>query len=333
MAATIRDIRDRTGLSLATISKYLNGGNVLPKNRELIEEAIDALHYEVNELARGLVTNRTKTIGVLVYDIQCLFVGNMLHYLGQELHKSGYAMLICDSCNNEEMEKENLQFLLSRKVDGILIFAVSLTGGFLDPAKRAGVPIVLLDRAFRGEEVDCVEVDSRTAVFRAAQMLIEYGHRKIALVASDVEYTGVERKKGYEDALRTYGISVPEGYRVSGRHSFELGYQGMKGLLAMEEVPTAVILSNYDTTLGGILALNESDMNCPEDISVIGFDDMLMSKVIRPKLWIVSQPMREMSEKAVQMLLARIGHLEAGGPVRVSFTASMRMGDSVKKLL
>lgn len=333
MAATIRDIRDRTGLSLATISKYLNGGNVLPKNRELIEEAIDALHYEVNELARGLVTNRTKTIGVLVYDIQCLFVGNMLHYLGQELHKSGYAMLICDSCNNEEMEKENLQFLLSRKVDGILIFAVSLTGGFLDPAKRAGVPIVLLDRAFRGEEVDCVEVDNRTAVFRAAQMLIEYGHRKIALIASDVEYTGVERKKGYEDALRTYGISVPEGYRVSGRHSFELGYQGMKGLLAMEEAPTAVILSNYDTTLGGILALNESDMNCPEDISVIGFDDMLMSKVIRPKLWIVSQPMREMSEKAVQMLLARIGHLEAGGPVRVSFTASMRMGDSVKKLL
>ena len=333
MAATIRDIRDRTGLSLATISKYLNGANVLPRNRELIEEAIDALHYEVNELARGLVTNRTKTIGVLVYDIQCLFVGNMLHYLGQELHKNGYGMLICDSCNNEEMEKENLQFLLSRKVDGILLFAVSLTGDFLGPAKKAGVPVVLIDRAFRGEEVDCVEVDNHTAVFRAAQMLIENGHRKIALVASDVEYTGMERKKGYEDALWTYGIVVPEEYRVSGRHSFELGYQGMKRLLAMDIPPTAVILSNYDTTLGGILALNESGMNCPEDVSVIGFDDMLMSKVIRPKLWIVAQPMREMSVKAVQMLLARINHLEAGGPVRISFTAAMRSGDSVKRIL
>lgn len=333
MAATIRDIRDRTGLSLATISKYLNGGNVLPGNRKLIEEAIDALHYEVNELARGLVTKRTKTIGVLVYDIQCLFVGNMLHYLGQELHKNGYGMLICDSCNNEEMEKENLQFLLSRKVDGILVFAVSLTGEFLMPAKRAGVPVVLLDRAFRGEEVDCVEVDNHTAVFRAAQMLIENGHRRIALVASDVEYTGLERKKGYEEALRTYGISVPEEYRVNGRHSFELGYQGMKGLLALDMPPTAVILSNYDTTLGGILAVNESDMNCPEDVSIIGFDDLLMSKVIRPKLWIVSQPMREMSIKAVQVLLARIDHLEESGPVRVSFTASIRRGDSVRKLL
>ena len=117
MAATIRDIKKRTGLSLATISKYLNGGNVLPENRILIEEAINELHYEVNELARGLVTHKTKTIGVLVYDIQCLFVGSMLHYLGMELHKKGYGMLICDSCNDEKLQKENLQFLLSRKVD------------------------------------------------------------------------------------------------------------------------------------------------------------------------------------------------------------------------
>ena len=139
MAATIRDIRDRTGLSLATISKYLNGGNVLPKNRELIEKAIEELHYEVNELARGLVTNRTKTIGVLVYDIQCIFIGNMLHYLGQALHEKGYGMLICDSCIDRELERENLQFLINRKVDGILVFAVSLDGGFLEAARKADI--------------------------------------------------------------------------------------------------------------------------------------------------------------------------------------------------
>lgn len=332
MAATIRDIRDRTGLSLATISKYLNGGNVLPGNKELIEEAIEALHYEVNELARGLVTNRTKTIGVLVYDIQCLFVGNMLHYLGQELHRNGYGMLICDSCNNEEIEKANLQFLLSRKVDGILVFAVSLTGGFLAPAKQAGVPVVLIDRAFRGEEVDCVEVDNRTAVFRATQKLIENRHQKIALIASDIEYTGMERRKGYEDALRVSGIQVPEEYRICGKHSFELGYQGMKYLLHMDNPPTAVILSNYDTTLGGILAVNESEKKCPDDVSIIGFDDLLMSKVIRPKLWIVSQPMREMAEKAVEMLMGRVSRREEGAPIRISFAAGMREGSSIRTL-
>ena len=228
MAATIRDIRDRTGLSLATISKYLNGGNVLPRNRKLIEEAIEELHYEVNELARGLVTNRTKTIGVLVYDIQCIFVGNMLHYLGQALHEKGYGMLICDSCNDAEIEAKNLQFLLSRKVDGILVFAVSLDGTFLEAAKKSEVPVVLLDRAFRNKEFDCIEIDNRTAMLRAANKLIRRGHRRIALVASDIEYTGMERMKGFEDALEDAGITVPEAYLVSGRHSFELGYQGVK---------------------------------------------------------------------------------------------------------
>ena len=332
MAATIRDIRDRTGLSLATISKYLNGRNVLPKNRELIEKAIEELHYEVNELARGLVTNRTKTIGVLVYDIQCIFIGNMLHYLGQALHEKGYGMLICDSCNDRDLERENLQFLIGRKVDGILVFAVSLDGGFLEAARKAEIPAVLVDRALRDEEYDCVEIDNRAAMMRAANKLISCGHRRIAVIASDIEYTGMERMKGFNDALANAGITVPDAFRVSGKHSFELGYRGMKGLLKLPELPTGVILGNYDTTLGGIMAVNESGLNCPRDISIIGFDDLLMSKVIRPKLWLISQPMREMSKRAVSMLLNRIGGEEEGGPTRVSFSAGLKAGDSVRNL-
>ena len=212
MAATIRDIKKRTGLSLATISKYLNGGNVLPENRILIEEAINELHYEVNELARGLVTHKTKTIGVLVYDIQCLFVGSMLHYLGMELHKKGYGMLICDSCNDEKLQKENLQFLLSRKVDGILVFAVGMHGKFLHAAKKANVPVVLVDRSFQDEEYDCVEVDNRTAIYRATNKLIENHHKKIAVIASNIEYTGRERVKGYSDAMNQAGLEIPKEY-------------------------------------------------------------------------------------------------------------------------
>lgn len=332
MAATIRDIRDRTGLSLATISKYLNGGNVLPRNRKLIEEAIEELHYEVNELARGLVTNRTKTIGVLVYDIQCIFVGNMLHYLGQELHENGYGMLICDSCNDREIERKNLQFLLNRKVDGILVFAVSLDGKFLEGARKAGIPVVLVDRALRDEEYDCVEIDNRAAMMRAAKKLISCGHRRIAVIASDIEYTGMERMKGFDEALADAGITVPDAYRVSGKHSFELGYRGVKNLLKLPEPPTGVILGNYDTTLGGIMAVNESGLNCPRDISIVGFDDLLMSKVIRPKLWLISQPMEDMSKRAVTMLLARMSGEEESGPTRISFSAALKEGDSVRSV-
>ena len=332
MAATIRDIKKRTGLSLATISKYLNGGNVLPENRILIEEAINELHYEVNELARGLVTHKTKTIGVLVYDIQCLFVGSMLHYLGMELHKKGYGMLICDSCNDEKLQKENLQFLLSRKVDGILVFAVGMHGKFLHAAKKANVPVVLVDRSFQDEEYDCVEVDNRTAIYRATNKLIENHHKKIAVIASNTEYTGRERVKGYSDAMNQAGLEIPKEYCKLGGHSFEHGYRGMKELLELEDRPTGVILGNYNTMLGGIMALNESGLSCPQDVSLIGVDNLPMTQVLRPKLWLIVQPMETMCEKAVAMLLERVNGEQNGMPVKISFSTSVREGDSIRDL-
>ena len=332
MAATIRDIKNRTGLSLATISKYLNGGNVLPQNKALIEEAIEALHYEVNELARGLVTNKTRIVGVLVYDIECLFVGKMLHHLGLQLHKKGYGMLICDSCNDEEMEKKNLQFLMNKKVDGIVVLAVSLDSGFLAPAKDAGIPVVLLDRAFRDEEYDCVKIDNRTAAFRAVRELICSNHKRIGMVGSEVEYTGLEREKGFREAMNEAGLEVREEYLRMGKHSFELGYHGMKELLSLPEPPTAVFMGDYETTLGGIMAVNESDITCPEDVSLIGFDDLLMTGVIQPKMWIVVQPMKQMCEKAVEMLLGRISREEEGPALCISFSARLRKGESIRTL-
>lgn len=332
MAATIRDIKNRTGLSLATISKYLNGGNVLPQNKALIEEAIEALHYEVNELARGLVTNRTRIIGVLVYDIECVFVGKMLHHLGLELHKRGYGMLICDSRNDEKMEVENLQFLMNKKVDGIIVLAVHLNSEFLKPVKEQKLPVVLLDRAFRDEEYDCVKIDNRTAAFRAVNELIRNHHRRIAMIGSDVEYTGVEREKGFMEAMDEAGFPVREEYLRLGKHSFELGYRGMKELLELPEPPTAVFMGNYETTLGGIMAVNESSLTCPEDISLVGFDDLVMTGVLQPKMWIVVQPMKQMCEKAVELLLNRVEKKEEGPALRMSFSARLRKGDSIKKL-
>ena len=107
MSATIRDIKEQTGLSLATISKYLNGGNVLPENKEKIEASIKDLHYEVNEIARGLVTSKTRTVGILVHNVSSPFSGQLLHYLSEILRSNKYGMLICDSNNDEEIEEQN----------------------------------------------------------------------------------------------------------------------------------------------------------------------------------------------------------------------------------
>ncbi|MDE6925040.1 MAG: LacI family transcriptional regulator [Acetatifactor sp.] len=332
MPATIRDIKNRTGLSLATISKYLNGGNVLPKNKELIEEAIRELHYEVNEIARGLVTNQTKLIGVMVYDIESFFSGSILHYISYEMRKRGYGVLICDSYNNEEVEKQNLKFLLNKKVDGILVLPVSLSGAFVRPARDAGVPVVLLDRSFTDDEYDFVGIDNHMAAFRAVNILIENHHRKIAAIASDVEYTGMVRLDGYRSAMHKAGLETPARYQWLGRYSFELGYEGVKQLLTMEDPPTGIFLGNYETTLGGIMAVNELGLSWPEDISIIGFDDLIVSRVVCPKIWMAVQPMRELCSKAVEILMRHIEEKEDTLPVKIHFSALIQKGNSVKDL-
>ena len=125
MSATIKDIKEETGLSLATISKYLNGGKVLDKNAQLIRAAVKKLHYQPNEMARSLVTNKTRTVGVVCYSVASLFAGIMLKYVGDFLRSKGYGVLICDSDNKEELQEENIRFMLNKKVDGIIIIPVS----------------------------------------------------------------------------------------------------------------------------------------------------------------------------------------------------------------
>ncbi len=332
MAATIRDIKNKTGLSLATISKYLNGGNVLPENRALIEDAIKELNYEVNELARGLVKNKTKTVGVMVYDIASFFSSNILHHLGTELRKNGYGMMICDSCNDENLEAENLKFLLSRKVDGIIVLPVNVSGQFLAPAKKAEIPVVLVDRAFQDEEVDCVCIDNRVAAYRAVDILIKNNHTKIAIIGTNGTDTGIERLKGYREAMDQANIPIRPEYVKVGKFSVELGYEKMKELMAMEDRPTAVFMSNYETSLGGVMAINDSELTCPDDISLFGFDDLLVSSIVRPSLWTVEQPIETLCNNAVRLLLGRIEKENEEDPVKLSFGAKIRQGKSVQNL-
>jgi LacI family transcriptional regulator len=333
MPATIVDIKEQTGLSLATISKYLNGGNVLPENKVKIEAAIKDLHYEVNEIARGLVTNKTRTIGVIVYSIESLFNGTLLRYIGDRLRKSGYGLLICDSCNDETIEAQNVRFLINKKVDGIIVVPVARSAAFLEPAEKAGLPIVLLDRRLKDAEFDCVKINNRLAAFRAVNTLIANNHKKIAVICSNESiYTGYERYKGYKDAMQQAGYPIPDEYVMMGVHAIEYGYESMKVLLALKDRPTAVFMSNYEITLGAVMAVNELGVLCPEDISMLGFDDLILSHVVKPKMYMVVQPMKEMGEKAVEMLLKRINSKEQELPVEIVMSTIVQEGDSIAKI-
>lgn len=333
MPATIIDIKNRTGLSLATISKYLNGGNVLPENKIKIEMAIKELHYEVNEIARGLVTNKTRTIGVSVYSIESIFNGTLLKYMGDTLRKAGYGLLICDSNQDEETERKNIKFLLNKKVDGLIVIPVEAGNGIIELVKNADIPLVFLDRAAENGGCDCVRIDNRMAALHATNVLIKNGHRDIAIISSGKEYTGIERCKGFTDALKNVGVEIKEERYFKGIHSIEYGYESMKKIISMQNRPTAVFMTNYEITLGAVMAVNESSISCPEDISMLGFDDLILSHVTNPAMYMVVQPMKEMGEKCVELLLNKIEKKNTDMvPVELVLSTKLQEGNSIKDI-
>ena len=339
MPSTIKDIKEETGLSLATISKYLNGGNVLPRNKELIEAAIEKLDYQVNEIARGLVTNSTRTVGVSVFDITDVFNGVILQEIGLHLSKMGYGMLIVDAGNDPEREAKNIRFLVNKKVDGIISVPVAGSSSILDPAFSADIPVVLIDRQYKDRSLDSVVINNREAEAGATKYLIDHGHKKIAVICARCEYTGEERYRGFMDAMNEAGLKVPKEYIVDGTHSMEHGYKGMRQLLKLKDRPTAVVATNYGINIGVVMALNEAQVNYPEDISVVGFDNLMLSKVLKTKLTVVEQPMERFGQKGVEILMQRInekkennGTLENEGHINIILSTRMLMGGSVKNV-
>lgn len=330
MAATIRDIRDKTGLSLATISKYLNGGNVLPENRKAIAEAIEELHYEVNEVARGLATRKTKTIGVLIHSFENVFAGTIISNIENLLRQHGYGTIVCDCQGDQSLEEEKLLFLLGKRVDGIITIPISGDSSYLKPAFDRNIPVVLIDRAFSDREMDCVLVDNVRAAKEAVQVLLNQGHTKIGIVCGDAsEFTARERLKGYEQALAEQHMEINQSLIKKGKLTVEHGYLAMKELLQMENRPTAVFMSNYEITLGGIVAVNELGVPFPEEISLIGFDNFLLSQVVNPPLWMVSQPMEKIATTAAQLMLDKLK--ETGEVRKIVLDTSIFQGESIRR--
>lgn len=330
MSGTIRDIKRLTGLSLATISKYLNGGNVLPQNRELIENAISELDYEVNEVARWLATSKTKTVGVIVYDIQSLFNATLVSIIGEALRRAGYGLLICDSANSLSRERDNFSFLLNKKVDGILV--VPIEDGEFD-YEKSDVPIVFMDKPAREGAASCVKIDNSSSAFEAVELLISNGHRRIAIIGSSSEYTGRERCGGYIRAMEKHGLERRAEYeRIARCVSISAGYEGMNALISLPEPPSAVFMTNYEISLGGIMAVNESHLRCPEDISLLGFDNLILPQIVKPKITTVVQPMNGIGESAVRLILDEINRREERPVQTINLPTYIQHGSSISAI-
>lgn len=311
MAATMKDIARRTGLGLATISSYFNGGNVREKNRIKIEEAIEELHYEVNEVARGLKTNATRTIGVVIPELNNTFCAEIITGMEDVLRSHGYATIVCDCRTDKKLEREAVEFLTRRRVDGIINMPVDEEGNHLKRFQKTGKPIVLIDRKIQGINCDSVLVDNKKAAEDAVRYFIERGHRNIGIIGGPEEvFTAQERMAGYYKALESAGIPMSESLIWHGDYTIQGGVRGLEELVQNNPEMTAVFVTNYEMTMGAMIGVNELGIRIPEQLSMIGFDNLQFARACNPKLTIVAQPTDGIAREVAKVML---NHLENAG--------------------
>lgn len=335
MAATMKDIARRTGLGLATISSYFNGGNVREKNRIKIEEAIEELHYEVNEVARGLKTNATRTIGVVIPELNNTFCAEIITEMEDILRSHGYATIVCDCRTDKKLEQEAVEFLIRRRVDGIINMPVSEDGTHLKRFQKTGKPIVLIDRKIQGICCDSVLVDNEQAAEEAMRYFLKRGHKKIGIIGGPKDIsTAQERLTGYRKALEDAGIEIEDSLIVRGDYTIQGGVQGLEELVHKNPDMTAVFVTNYEMTMGAMIGVNELGIQIPNELSMIGFDNLQFARACNPKLTIVSQPTDGIAAEAARIMLAHLenNHTESQEVFSEKLQTQIIAGRSVRSI-
>lgn len=333
IAATIKDVAKYAGLSIATVSKYLNGGKVLEKNRKRIEGAIAALDFKVNELARGLKTNKTMTVGALIPNLDSIFITSIISKVENILREYGYSTIICDYKEDPVLEKEKINFLLDKMVDGIVVMPSSIKAEDIRKITAEDIPVVLVDRAIKDATCDVVLVDNLNASYDAVEQLIIRGHKRIGIICGPKDvFTTQERLKGYIRVHEDYAMQIDENLIKFEDYRLEGGYKALLELLEIEPSPTAVFVTNYEMTLGAIIAINEKDIKIPNDLSFIGFDNLQMARIVKPSLSIVVQPMEKIGETVANVLIKRLKGDKSNFPVMYRLKAEVLMRGSVKEI-
>lgn len=334
--ATMKDVCRETGLSLATISKYINGGTVKEKNRIIIEEAINRLGFTANEFARSLKTKRSHTIGVVIPDLRNIFITTIISRMEDILRKSGYSVMVCDCQGDTEREKEAVKFLLGKCVDGIVNMPISHDGRHLDPAIELNVPIVLIDRQINRLHgcVNAVLVDNISGASGAISHLLDAGHKEIGVILGPKHiFTSVQRKLGYDKAMIQSGLLPNDSHIIYSDYTVHGGYESMLSLLKQKSI-TAVFVSNYEMTLGAMIAVNDLGVRIPTELSFIGFDNDHLSRVMKPKLTMVTQPLNEIGEEVAAILLKQLPEdPEQRKNTVVTLPTSILQGESVQTIL
>ncbi|MCU1233383.1 MAG: transcriptional regulator, LacI family [Candidatus Solibacter sp.] len=316
MAITIKDVARESGVNVSTVSRALNGEyGVHSDTRELVLAVAERLQYRPNRVARGLVTGRSHTLALVVSDIRNPFFAEVARGAEDAAYASDYDLVLCNSDLDAEKQLRYVESLMEKRVDGILMNSVAeLSKKQVEQLSNVGVPIVLLNRAAPRNAFSTICADNDAGGVLAAEYLWKLGHRKIAHLTGPRHHGNMtERANGFVRALSEARKPV-KPVVLHGKNNFQGGMELAQKLLAQHEDVTAIFAASDMMAFGAIRALMEAGKRIPEDVSVIGFDNVELSTIVNPPLTTIHQPKYEIGQAAVEILLRLAGRGEHQAP-------------------
>jgi LacI family transcriptional regulator len=308
VVSTIRDVAQHAGVSVTTVSHVINDTRyVSDETRRRVEASIAELHYVPSALARGLKNSRTHTIGVMLPNSSNPYFAEIVRGIEDACYEGGYSVILCNSDDMAAKQGRYVRVLMEKQVEGLVVLS---SGGDTELGKYlrvASMPQVLVDREVEHLDADLVEVNHEQGGYLATRHLLELGHRQVACIAGPAHLSSaVERLAGWQRALDECGVKQPASLRPEGDFSSASGHSAMLRLMRKPNPPTAVFASNDLMAIGAICAATTLGLRVPQDVSVVGFDDIALAAYASPPLTTVEQPKHQLGELAAHWLLARI---------------------------
>jgi len=305
---TLKDIAIDTGFSINTVSRALNDkAEVHAATKEKILAAASRLGYRANRLAKGLRSNKTGTIGVVVTDVANPFFSALVKGIAKAARELDYSIILQDSDENYAGEQEAIHVLLAEQVDGILITPVQSDKETIASLSQARFPFVLVGRYFQDLDTNYVVPDDYRGGLLATEHLLSQGYRRIAMVNGPLHISSArERFQGYADAQARHGIAVDRSLVVTGALTVGEGFDLARSILKRTPPPSAIVTYSDFVAFGVMQAVREVGLSIPEDVAVVGFDDVWMASCVQVPLTTIRSPKEELGRQAMQLLVRRL---------------------------
>lgn len=303
--ATIYEVSELAGVSLATVSRVINSSEkVSPKTRQKVESAMKSLGYRPNAIAQSLASNRSNSVGVVVPELHGPFFGVILSGIEEELGAVGKHVIITAGHSDEATERERIDFLSSRRCDALILYVYGVSDDYLVEFSKKSVPTVFLNRLIPEVAGNCVSLDNEHGGYIATKSLLELGHRELAYISGPLwKRDSTKRLMGHKRALNEFDLSLNEQLMFEGNYEESSGRRGMEYCLATGIPFSAVICGNDEMAAGAMGVAREKGFSIPDDLSVIGFDNVSFTRLLYPQLSSIDCPIKEMGKMAARCIL------------------------------